>query len=73
MNAHFLDERQLLDLGNDIVEEEKYVEDVELEVIDVVTWEQKNELWRDSWESRLEVRYQHHDSPEAVQWARHRT
>ena len=43
MNAHFFDEGQLLDLENDNIGEEKDVEDMELEGIDLVTWE-KNGL-----------------------------
>ena len=43
MDAHFFDEGQLLNLKNNNVREEEDVEDVELEGIDVVTWEKKNE------------------------------
>ena len=38
------DERQLLDLENDDVTEKEDAEDVELEGIDVATWEKKNRL-----------------------------
>ena len=44
MDAHFFDEEQLLDLENDNVGEEEDAEDVELEGIDVATWEKKNGL-----------------------------
>ena len=45
MDTHFFDKGQLLDLENDNVGEEKDTEDVEVEGIDVVTWEKKNALW----------------------------
>ena len=44
MDEHFFDEGQLLDLETNDVGEEKDAEDVELEGIDVATWEQKNGL-----------------------------
>ena len=44
MDAHFFDEEQLLDLENDDTGEEEDAEDVDLEVIDVATWEKKNGL-----------------------------
>ena len=45
MDAHFCDERQLLDLENDDIGEEENVEDVKLEGIDVATQEKQNGLW----------------------------
>ena len=39
MESHFFDEGQLLDLENDDVTEKENTEDVELEGIDVATWE----------------------------------
>ena len=42
MEAHFFDEGQLLDLENDHVGEKEDAGDVELEGIDVHTWEKKN-------------------------------
>ena len=42
MDAHCFDEGQLLDLEKDDVGEEEDAEDVELEGIDVATWERKN-------------------------------
>ena len=62
MDAHFFDEEQLLNLENDDVGEEVDAEDVELEGIDVATWEKKNGLCVVLQEHRLEVRRQHHDS-----------
>ena len=62
MDVHFFDEGQLLDLEYDNVGEEDDVEDVELEGIDVATWEKKNGLWVVPQEHRLEVLQQHHDS-----------
>ena len=62
MDAHFLNEGQLLDLENNDVGEEDDAEDVELEGIDVATWEKKNGLWVVPQEHRLEVLHQHHDS-----------
>ena len=44
MDAHFFDKGQLRDLENDDVGEEEDAEVVELEWIDVVKWEKKNEL-----------------------------
>ena len=73
MDAHFFDKGQLLDLGNDNVEEEEDAEDVEVEGIDVVTWEKQNRLWVVPQEYRLEVLRQHHDSQVAGHWGRHRT
>ena len=42
MDTHFFDEVELLDIENDNVGEAEDVEDVELERIDVATWEKKN-------------------------------
>ena len=44
MDVHFFNEGQLLDLENDDVGEEEDAEDVELEGINVATWEKKNGL-----------------------------
>ena len=55
MDAHFFKEGQLLDLENDDVGEEEDAEDVELEGIDMGTWEKKNGLWVVQQEHRLEV------------------
>ena len=44
MDAHFFNEPQLQDPENDDVGEEEDAEDVELEGIDVTTWENKNGL-----------------------------
>ena len=44
MDPQFFDEGQLLDLENDNVGKEEDAEDVELEGIDVATWEKKNRL-----------------------------
>ena len=73
MHRDFFDEEQLLDLENDDTGEEEDAEDVELEVIDVATWEKKNGLWVVLQEHRLEVLRQHHDSQMAGHWARYRT
>ena len=62
MDEHFFNDGQLLDLDNDHVKEEEDAEDVELEGIDVATWEKKNGLWVVPQEHRLEVLRQHHDS-----------
>ena len=72
MDAHVFDEGQLLDLENDDVGEEEDAEDVELEGIDVATWEKENGLWVVPQEHRLEVLRQHHDSQVAGHWGRHR-
>ena len=62
MDAHVFQKGLLLDLKNDNVGEEDNVEDVELDGIDVVTWQKKNGLWVGPQEHRLEVLRQHHDS-----------
>ena len=73
MDVHFFDEAQLLDLENDDVGEEEDAEDVELEWIDVATWEKKNAHWMVLQEHRLKVPRQHHDSQVAGHWGKHRT
>ena len=55
IDGNFFDKGQLLDLENDDAEEEEDAEDVELEEIDVATWENKNGLWLVPQEHRLEV------------------
>ena len=55
MDAHFSDGGQLLDLENEDVGVEKYVEDVESDRIDVAIWEKKNGLCVVLQEYRLEV------------------
>ena len=55
MDTHFFDEGQLLDLENNDAGEEEDAEDLELEGIDVATWEKKNRLWAVPQEHRLEV------------------
>jgi len=44
MEARFFDEGQLLDLEEDDAEERRDADDVELEAIDVVSWEKKSGL-----------------------------
>ena len=73
MDAYFFDKGQLLDLENYDIGEEEDAEDIELEVIDVATWEKKNGLWVVPQEHRLEVLQQHHDRQVAAYWGRHRT
>ena len=73
MNAHFFDEGELMDLKNNNVGEEEDAEDVELEGIDVATWEKKNRVWVVLQEHRVEVPRQHHDSQVARHWGRYRT
>ena len=55
MDSYFFNEGQLLDLENDDVGEEEDMEDVELEGIDVATWEKKNGLIVVLQEHRVEV------------------
>ena len=62
MDAHCFDEGQLLGLENDDAGEEEDAEDVELEGIDLATWEEKNGLLVVPQEYRLEVLQQQHDS-----------
>ena len=62
IDAHFFDEGPLLDLENDEIGEEEDVEDVELQGIDVATWEKKNGLCVVQQEHRFEVLRQYHDS-----------
>ena len=71
MDRHFFDEGQLLDLENDDVAKEEDAEDVELQGIDVATWEKKNALWVVPQEHRLEVLRQHHDWQVAGHCGRH--
>ena len=71
MDTHFFHEGQLLDLENDDVGEEEDAEDVELEGIDVVTWEKKNGLGVVPQEHRLEVLRQHHDRQVAGHWGKY--
>ena len=62
MHRQFCEEEYLLDLENDNAGEEEDAEHVELEEIDVATWEKKNGLWVVPQKHRLEVLRQHHDS-----------
>jgi len=73
MEARFFIEGQLLDLEEDDAEERGDADDVELEAIDVASWEKKNGLWVVPEEHKLEVLRQHHDSQVAAHWGRHRT
>ena len=68
MDLHFFDEGQLLDLDNDDIVQEDYMEDVELEGINVATRENKNGLWVVPQEHRLEVLHQHYDSSVVGHW-----
>ena len=71
MDPHLCDEEKLLDLENDDVEVEEDAEEVELEGIDVVTWEKKNGLGVVPQEHRLEVLRQHHDRQVAGHWGKY--
>jgi len=62
MEARFFDEGQLLDLEQDDAEEGGDADDVELDAIDVASWEKNNGLWIVPEEHKLEVLRQHHDS-----------
>jgi len=73
MEARLFDEGQLLDLEEDEAEERRDADDVELEAIDIASWEKKNRVWVVSEEHKLEVLRQHHDSQVAGHWGRHRT
>ena len=73
MDANFFDEGQLLNLENDDAGQEEDIEDVELERINMATWEKKNGLWVVPQQHRLEGLRQHHDSPVAGHWGTHRT
>ena len=42
MDTYFCDEGQVMDLENDNIEEKENIENVELKVIDMVTWEKEN-------------------------------
>jgi len=44
MEARFFDEGQLLDLEEDDAEERRDSDDMELEAVDVISWEKKNGL-----------------------------
>jgi len=73
MEARFFDEGQLLDLEEDDTEERRDADDVELEAIDVASWEKRNGLWIVPEEHKLEVLRQHHDTQVAGHWGRYRT
>ena len=73
MEARFFDEGQLLDLEEDDAEERGGADNVELEAINVASWEKNNGLWVVPEEHKLEVLRQHHDSQVAGHWGRHRT
>ena len=45
MDAHYVEEGQVLVLENENIGEEGGMKDVEIERVDVVTWEKKNGLW----------------------------
>ena len=57
--AHFVNEGQLLDLGNNYFGEEEDWEYMKLEGIDVAVWKKKNRLYVVLQEHRLEVLHQH--------------
>ena len=61
-NLRFFGERQLLELENDNVGEEQDMEDIELEGINMTTWEKKNRVRIVTLEYRLEVLYCYHDT-----------
>ena len=44
VDAHFFNERQLRDLKYDDVGEDEHTKDMELEGIDMATWEKKNRV-----------------------------
>ena len=44
MDEHFFDKGQLLNIQSDDIREEEDAQDVELEGIDLATWEKKNRL-----------------------------
>ena len=73
MDVNLFDKGQFLDLENEDVGKEEDAEDVELNGIDVATWEKKNVLWVVSHEHRLEVLRQHYNSQVAGHWGRHQT
>ena len=73
MDAHFFNEGQLLDLKNDDVKEEEDAENLELQGIDIATWEKKSGLWVVPQTHRLEVLQQHCDSQVAGHKGRQRT
>ena len=55
MYPKFFNEGQLMNIDNDDVGEEKHMEDVALEGIDVALWQQKHELWVVLLECRLQM------------------
>ena len=55
IDANFFDEGQLLDHENNDVVDKEDVKDMELEGIDVITWEKKNKLYIVLQEYWLEV------------------
>ena len=71
MDTHYFDDGQLRDLDNGDVREADDAEGVELEGIDVATWEKKNGVWVVPQEHRLEVLRHHHDSQVAGLWGKH--
>ena len=73
MDTDFFDEGQLLDLKNDNVGKEEDTEDVELEGIDVTTWEKKNGLCVVPQEHGLEVLCHHQGSEVAEQCREYQT
>ena len=73
IEARFFDEGQLLDLEADDADERGDADDVELEAIDVESWEKKNGIWVVPEEHKLEGLRQHHDSQVVGHWGRHRT
>jgi len=62
MEARFFNEGQLLDLEEDDAEERGNADNVELEAINVASWEKKNGLLVLPEEHMLEVLRQYHDS-----------
>jgi len=72
MEGRFFDEGQLLGLEDDDTEEREDGADVELEYINVASWEKKNGLWVVLEDHKLEVLRQHYDSQVAGHWGRHR-
>jgi len=55
LEGRFFDEGQLLDLEEDDTEERGYADDLELEGINIASWEKKNGLWVVPEEHKLEV------------------
>ena len=73
MDAMFLEEGLLLDMGEGENEHENNDENVEVEGIDVSKWHKRNGLCLDPEEHILQVLRQHHDGQVAGHWGRHRT